>query len=51
MALKIRLKQLGRRNRPFYRLIVTDVRSPRDGKSIEIIGWYDPMEKADDKSV
>ncbi len=49
MALKIRLKQLGRRNRPFYRLVVTDVRAPRDGKAVEIVGWYNPHEKTEDK--
>ena len=44
MALKIRLRQQGRTNRPFYRLVVTDVRAPRDGKYIEMLGWYNPLE-------
>ncbi len=44
MALKIRLRQQGRSNRPFYRLVVTDVRSPRDGKYVETVGWYNPFE-------
>lgn len=42
MALKIRLRQQGRRNRQSYRLVVADVRSKRDGKYIEMLGWYDP---------
>lgn len=44
MALKIRLRQQGRTNRPFYRLVVADVRSPRDGRFVEIVGWYNPFE-------
>lgn len=51
MALKIRLRQQGRNNRPFYRLVLTDVRSPRDGKYIEALGWYNPFEEALDKSI
>ncbi len=43
MAVRIRLKKMGRRHRPFYRVSVMDSRSPRDGKSIEDIGHYDPM--------
>jgi len=43
MAVRIRLKRLGRRHRPFYRICVMDQRSPRDGKAIEEIGHYDPM--------
>jgi small subunit ribosomal protein S16 len=42
MALRIRLRQQGRHNRPFYRLVVTEARAPRDGKYIEMLGWYDP---------
>ena len=34
---------MGRRNRPFYRVVATDSRSPRDGKFIEVIGHYDPL--------
>ena len=44
MATKIRLKRIGRRNRPFYRLIVIDSRKRRDGASIEQIGWYNPID-------
>jgi small subunit ribosomal protein S16 len=51
MALKIRLRQQGRANRAFYRLVVTDSRSPRDGKYVEALGWYNPVEKDDTKQV
>jgi small subunit ribosomal protein S16 len=44
MALKIRLRQQGRRNRPFYRLVLADSRSPRNGKYQETLGWYNPQE-------
>lgn len=44
MALKIRLRQQGRRNRISYRLVVADCRSPRDGKYVETLGWYAPVE-------
>lgn len=43
MALKIRLRQQGRNNRASYRVVVTDVRSPRDGKYVEALGWYNPL--------
>jgi len=42
MAVSIRLRREGSKNRPYYRVVVTDSRSPRDGKFIEIIGTYDP---------
>lgn len=42
MALKIRLRQQGRHNLQVYRLVVTDARAPRDGKYLEMLGWYDP---------
>ncbi|MBD5461323.1 MAG: 30S ribosomal protein S16 [Lachnospiraceae bacterium] len=42
MAVKIRLRRMGRKKNPFYRIIVADSRSPRDGKCIEEIGTYDP---------
>lgn len=51
MALKIRLRQQGRRNRLFYRIVVADSRSPRDGKFLEILGWYDPYEEDQAKGV
>ena len=42
MAVKIRLKRMGQKKAPFYRIVVADSRSPRDGKFIEKIGTYDP---------
>lgn len=42
MSVKIRLSRVGKRKKPYYRIIVTDERSPRDGKFIENIGTYDP---------
>ena len=42
MAVKIRLKRMGQKKTPFYRIVVADVRAPRDGKFIEEIGTYDP---------
>lgn len=43
MSVKIRLRRIGAKKHPFYRLVVADTRSPRDGKFIEILGTYDPM--------
>lgn len=40
---RIRLTRIGAKKKPFYRLIATDSRSPRDGRFIEQLGWYDPM--------
>jgi small subunit ribosomal protein S16 len=45
MAVKLRLKRMGRRNRPFFRINAVDSRTPRDGKVIERLGHYDPIEK------
>lgn len=45
MAVKIRCRRTGANNDPCYRIVVTDGRCPRDGKSIEILGWYDPKKK------
>ena len=42
MAVKIRLRRMGQKKAPFYRIVVADSRSPRDGKCIEDIGTYDP---------
>ena len=42
MAVKLRLKRMGRKKAPFYRIVVADSRSPRDGKFIEQVGYYDP---------
>ncbi len=43
MAVKIRLKRMGAHKRPFYRVVVADSRSPRDGRFIEEIGYYNPV--------
>lgn len=43
MSVKIRLKRMGMKKHPFYRVVVADIRSPRDGRFIEEIGYYDPM--------
>mgnify|MGYP004621535759 FL=1 len=45
MAVKIRLKRMGMKKHPFYRIVVADVRSPRDGRLIEESGYYDPMKQ------
>ncbi len=45
MSVKIRMKRLGKKNNPFYRLVVVDSRWRRDGKTIADIGWYDPVKK------
>lgn len=42
MAVAIRMKRMGRKNRAFYRICATDKRSPRDGREIEVLGTYDP---------
>ncbi|HHU86979.1 MAG: 30S ribosomal protein S16 [Pelotomaculaceae bacterium] len=43
MAVRIRLKRMGAKKAPFYRIVVADSRSPRDGRFIEEIGYYDPL--------
>jgi small subunit ribosomal protein S16 len=45
MAVKMRLRRMGAKKAPFYRIIVADGRSPRDGRFIEEIGYYNPLEK------
>lgn len=45
MATRIRLRRMGAKKRPFYRVVVADQRSPRDGRFIEIIGKYHPMDE------
>lgn len=45
MAVTIRLRRTGGKNRPFYRLVATDSRNPRDGRFIEVLGYYHPIEK------
>jgi len=48
---RIRLKRMGRRNHPFYRINVVEKRTQRDGKILENLGWYDPMAKDTAKQV
>ena len=48
---RIRLKRMGRRNRPFYRINAMDKRAPRDGRILENLGWYDPIAKDVDKQI
>ncbi len=43
MAVKIRLRRMGAKKRPFYRIVVADSRAPRDGRIIEEIGYYNPI--------
>ncbi len=43
MAVRIRLTRMGRKKRPFYRIVVADSRAPRDGRFIEHVGYYDPL--------
>ncbi len=50
MAVKLRLKRMGAKQKPFYRIVAADSRSPRDGRFIEVIGTYNPVAK-DNKNV
>jgi len=50
MAVSIRLRREGSKNRPYYRIVVADSRSPRDGKFIEIISTYDPKQSGQNSS-
>lgn len=45
MAVKLRLKRMGSKQKPFYRIVAADSRSPRDGRFIETVGTYDPIKK------
>ena len=47
MAVKIRMKRVGAKNAPVFRIVVADGRSPRDGKFIEELGTYQPLRKGD----
>jgi small subunit ribosomal protein S16 len=51
MAVSIRLRREGTTNRPYYKIVVADSRSPRDGKFIEIIGTYDPKLKGHNSKI
>jgi len=48
VAVRIRLKRAGSRHRPFYKIIVTDSRSPRDGAAIESLGYYNPLTRPEE---
>ncbi len=45
MAVRIRLSRFGRKKKPFYRIVVADSEAPRDGKFLEIVGTYDPLQE------
>ncbi|XP_047164079.1 30S ribosomal protein S16-1, chloroplastic-like [Vigna umbellata] len=49
MVVKIRLARLGCRNHPFYRVVVTDSKTPRDGKQLEVLGFYNPISGKDEE--
>lgn len=51
MSVKIRMKRVGTKNTPVFRIVVADSRSPRDGKFIEEIGTYQPLKKGDNFTV
>ena len=51
MAVKLRLKRMGSKQKPFYRIVAADSRSRRDGRFIETIGTYDPIKGADKVTV
>ncbi|KAL2324875.1 hypothetical protein Fmac_023933 [Flemingia macrophylla] len=49
MVVRIRLARLGCRNHPFYRVVVTDSKTTRDGKQLEVVGFYNPVAAKDDE--
>lgn len=51
MAVKLRLKRMGSKQKPFYRIVAADARSPRDGKFLESVGTYDPIKGSEVVSV
>jgi small subunit ribosomal protein S16 len=51
MSVSIRLRREGAKNRPYYKVVVADSRSPRDGKFIEVIGTYDPKKSGHNSSL
>ena len=48
MSVKIRLKRMGAKKKPFYRIVVADSRSPRDGRFIEELGYFNPLTEPED---
>jgi small subunit ribosomal protein S16 len=51
MSVKIRLARHGRKKAPYYRMVVADSRAPRDGRFIEILGYYHPLNKNEEQQV
>ena len=51
MAVKLRLKRMGSKRKPFYRIVAADARSPRDGRFIETVGTYNPVKKPAEVSI
>ena len=51
MAVKLRLKRMGAKAKPFYRIVAADSRSPRDGRFIEVVGTYNPVAKENQVTV
>lgn len=51
MAVRLRLARMGRKKRPFYRIVAADQRSPRDGRFIERLGFFDPMKEPNELQV
>ncbi|MHC4552804.1 MAG: 30S ribosomal protein S16 [Planctomycetota bacterium] len=51
MSVKIRMTRMGRRHRPFFRINAVESKTPRDGRILEKLGHYDPLEKTDDKQI
>ncbi len=51
MAVKLRLKRMGSKQKPFYRIVAADSRSPRDGRFIETVGTYNPIKGNEDVTV
>ena len=51
MAVSIRLRREGNLNNPYYKVVVADARSPRDGKFIELVGNYDPKKEGDNSNI
>lgn len=51
MAVKLRLKRMGAKQRPFYRIVASDSRNPRDGRFIETVGTYNPIAKPSEVNI
>ncbi|MEX1376566.1 MAG: 30S ribosomal protein S16 [Eubacteriales bacterium] len=51
MAVKLRLKRMGQKKKPFYRIVAADTRAPRDGRFIEQIGYYNPVSNPEELKI